>query len=187
LTEQITAYAGSQRGERTTVNLNDLIVENTTFFSTAFPSTVTLTHHLAANLPAIHADATQMQQIIMNLIINAVEAVDESTGRITLRTYETSVSAEQSHTWAYVTELPPDGNLICLEVGDNGCGMDSETVQRIFDPLFTTKSSQSSGRGLGLVAVSRIVRDHRGGMGIITQPDVGSTFRIFLPPKPAFL
>src|SRR5436190_4877409 len=117
---------------------------------------------LTAGLPAISADATQMRQILMNLIINASEAIGENSGVITVATGV--MHADRAYlTEAYLSPSIPEGDYVFLEVSDNGSGMDAETRHRIFDPFFTTKFT---GRGLGLAAVLGIVRGHQGALKV---------------------
>jgi len=132
-------------------------------------------------LPLIEADPRQVQQIAMNLVINAVEAID-GEGIIRITTGHEQLEKE-SLNGVGLSHLSA-GDYVFLEVQDNGKGMDETTKARIFDPFFTTKFT---GRGLGLAAVSGIVRGHRGGIQLSTAPGEGSTFRVYLPavPRPA--
>src|SRR5213083_2011343 len=113
----------------------------------------------------------------MNLVINASEALDDKTGSILIRTGVEQVDGAPLPDASFTTDMPP-GHYVFLEVSDTGCGMDRETLSKIFDPFFTTKFI---GRGLGLAAVSGIVRAHRGALHITSEPARGSTFRILLP------
>ena len=118
-------------------------------------------------LPAVTADPTQLRQIVMNLITNASDALGEESGTITLRTGSSRRESDAE---------PPVS--VFLEVSDTGCGMDSSTLQRIFDPFFSTKFT---GRGLGLAAVMGIVESHHGHVRIRTAPGEGTSFRVVLP------
>src|SRR5450631_1189383 len=124
---------------------------------------------LAPDLPWIEADASQIQQIVMNLVINAAEAIGPERGTVSVSTGVAEIESGD--------ERPP-GRYVYLEVRDSGCGMDEATRAKIFDPFFTTKFA---GRGLGLAAVSGIVRGHKGRMRLESVPGEGSTFRISLP------
>ncbi|HET6577200.1 MAG TPA: response regulator, partial [Gemmatimonadales bacterium] len=127
----------------------------------------TLVWDLSPDLPAITADPTQVRQVVMNLITNASDALGDAPGGITLRTgLVRDASANESHPFVF------------LEVSDTGCGMDTDTLQRIFDPFFSTKFT---GRGLGLAAVMGIVESHHGHVRIRTAPGDGTTFRILFP------
>jgi CheY-like chemotaxis protein len=133
---------------------------------------------LAPDLPPVIADATQLQQLIMNLLINAAEAVGDQHGVVTV------VTAERQVDKAYIAATPLSGegatagNYVLLEVSDSGCGMDAATLARIFDPFFTTKFT---GRGLGLSAALGIVRSHKGLIRVESSLGEGSVFTILLP------
>jgi CheY-like chemotaxis protein len=135
-------------------------------------------YDLAPVLPEIMADPTQMQQVVMNLVTNASEAIPEGVnGSITLRTGELMVEK----TYIQVTSLPVGlnpGRYVTLEVSDTGCGMTPEVIARIFDPFFTTKFT---GRGLGLSALLGIVRSHGGGLKVYSEPGKGTSMKVFLP------
>jgi two-component system cell cycle sensor histidine kinase/response regulator CckA len=131
---------------------------------------------LTEDLPAIECDPSQLRQVLMNLVINASEALDDKTGSILIRTGVEQVHGAPLPEASFATDLTP-GDYVFLEVSDNGCGMDRDTLSKIFDPFFTTKFV---GRGLGLAAVSGIVRAHRGALRITSEPGRGSLFRILL-------
>jgi len=168
LTQQLLAYSGRAPVEIRRLNLSDEARDMATLLRTAISKQAALVWDLGANLPAINADATQVRQIVMNLITNASDALGEAPCTIALRTG--------------LTEDPRAGSdpqdFVFLEVSDTGCGMDGGTLQRIFDPFFSTKFS---GRGLGLAAVMGIVESHHGHIRIRTAPGEGTTFRILFP------
>jgi len=125
----------------------------------------------------VDADAAQLRQVVMNLVINAADAIGDRSGTVTIRVHHLEASAD------YLADVHPEaglqpGNYAALEVADTGVGMDAETQARIFDPFFTTKFT---GRGLGLAAVLGIVRGHRGALRVYSEVGHGSTFRIVLP------
>jgi CheY-like chemotaxis protein len=138
---------------------------------------------LADDLPVIEADATQIRQILMNLITNASEAIDDRSGIITFstgamdcdRTYLDSANAAFR---VGLDEPLPEDVYVYFEVADTGCGMDEETLDKLFDPFFTTKFA---GRGLGMAAALGIVRGHRGVIKIYSEPGKGTTIRVLLP------
>ncbi|MDQ6966809.1 MAG: response regulator [Mariprofundaceae bacterium] len=132
---------------------------------------------LAAELPAVQADVTQLQQVIMNLVINASDAIGEQSGSITLRTGIKRVEAGQCEQ-TYTGELLNEGEYVFLEVCDTGCGMNAETRKKLFDPFYSTKFT---GRGLGMSAVLGIVRGHHGAIIVESEPGQGSCFRVLLP------
>lgn len=167
LTMQLLAYAGKGRFVVESVNLSELTREMSRLLLGSIPRNVELRLELDGATPFIEADRSQMQQLIMNLAINAAEAIGDNAGVVRVTT-------------TACAELPglTEGTYACLEVSDNGCGMDESTQSKIFDPFFTTKMM---GRGLGLSAVAGIVRAHRGAIKISSEPGKGTTFRVLLP------
>ncbi len=159
LTRQMLAYAGKGRFVIEPVNLSDLIPEISGLVQPSISKRISVHFELGDNLPVVHADRGQMQQIYMNLVLNAAEAIGSDPGLITVRT-----GVRQEHVY--------------LEVRDNGCGMDAATKAKIFDPFYTTKFL---GRGLGLAAVAGIVRGHKGVLEVSSAPGHGSCFTVLLP------
>ena len=127
---------------------------------TTLPKKVQVSIHLAKDLPEISADLSQIQQVIMNLVINAGEAIGDNVGSLAIATG--SQMCDESYLKRSRLEIkPPPGNFVFIEVSDTGCGMDTNTIQHLFEPFFTTKFT---GRGLGLSAVLGIVTGHQGAM-----------------------
>ena len=178
LTRQLLAYSGRGQFEHRVIKLNELIQENLHLFEVAVPKTVTLRSDLAAALPLIMGDAGQLKQVIMNLIINAAEAIGDQVGLVVVRTRRQNLTAAETVRWQIGDEPPLPGDYVLLIVQDNGQGMDAETLSRVFDPFFSTKFT---GRGLGLAAVLGIVRGHSGGLKVASEPNAGTTFEIILP------
>ena len=178
LTRQLLAYSGRGKFDVRPIDLNALIHENLHFLELAIPKGVTLQENLAADLPLINADAGQIQQVVMNLIINASEAIGERAGQILLRTSVETILPEQIDQWTRVTGSLTSGQVVQLEVSDNGVGMTPETLRKIFDPFFTTKVT---GRGLGLSAVIGIVKGHFGGLRVESEAGHRTTFKIVFP------
>lgn len=177
LTNQMLAYSGRGKFVIEPVNLSQLVEEMTHLLRVSMSKTATLRCELEPNLPIVEADAGQIRQIVMNLIVNASDAIGDREGTIRLRTgvmYADRTSLESSA----LPEIPAEGNYVFVEVADTGMGMDAETKSRIFDPFFTTKMT---GRGLGLAAVQGIVRGHRGAIQCQSTPGKGTTFRVLLP------
>ncbi len=165
------AYSGRGRFELKNLSLSRLIEETTPLLKLSIGLRSELRLDLDPALPAVEADSTQMQQLIINLVTNAAEAVGEVDGVVSIRTgVEKAAPERESGAQA--------GNRVFLEVSDTGCGMSPETQARIFDPFFTTKFI---GRGLGLSAVQGIVRGHRGVIDVRSSPGAGSTFRVVFP------
>jgi len=177
LCKQLLAYSGKGRCVIQRVDLSALIEDMRQLLQISVSKKAVLEIDAAGDLPAIEADPSQIRQVLMNLVINASEALDEKNGVIWIRTGTIHADRDSLAEAAFATDLPA-GDYVFLEVSDNGCGMDRETLSRIFDPFFTTKFI---GRGLGLAAVSGIVRAHRGALHIASEPARGSTFRILLP------
>ncbi|MCE1205281.1 MAG: ATP-binding protein [Holophagaceae bacterium] len=178
LTRQLLAYAGKGRLQVMEVNLNRLVLEMTQLLTVSISKQAVVRYDLAPDLPFITADPTQMQQLVMNLVTNASEAIGEgASGLITLRTGVQTI--DESYTSGLLPTLPlAAGTYVTLEVSDTGCGMPREVLERIFDPFFTTKFT---GRGLGLSAMLGILRSHHGSLKVYSEPGRGSVFRLFLP------
>jgi PAS domain S-box-containing protein len=181
LTRQLLAYSGKGAFVVRHLDLSSEVREMATLLRTAISKQATLVWELAPDLPVITADATQVRQIVMNLITNASDAL-ASGGTITLRTGV--LPPEELDAAGFdgplgEERLPIDQEkFVYLEVSDTGSGMPPETLQRIFDPFFSTKFA---GRGLGLAAVMGIVRSHRGLIRIQTEPGAGTRFRVLFP------
>jgi two-component system cell cycle sensor histidine kinase/response regulator CckA len=154
-----------------------LIEEIPALLGVSIAKTTTLRYMLAQRLPLIAGDATQIRQVIMNLVINAAEAVGTATSTIVVASGVRQVDRLYlASTWL-APDLP-EGDYVFLEVIDDGPGMSAETQTKIFDPFFTTKFT---GRGLGLAAVLGIVRGHGGAIKVVSAPDQGTTFTILFP------
>ena len=171
------AYSGKGRFVVMEVNLSDVVQEMTHLLGVSISKSVAIRYDFAHTLPAIEADVTQLRQIVMNLIMNASDAIGPDNGVVSVCTgaahYERSQLAK-----TYLNEDLPAGEYVYLEVADTGCGMDRETCDRIFDPFFTTKFT---GRGLGLAAVLGIVRGHKGAISVESEPGKGTTVRVLFP------
>lgn len=183
LAKQMLAYSGRGKFVTTTIDLNLLLEEMLHMMKVSISKKAVLRLNPYTPLPAIEVDATQLRQIIMNLVINASEAIGNKSGVITLSTG--CMDCDQSYLKnVWLNENLKDGLYVYLEVADTGCGMDQETMAKLFDPFFTTKFT---GRGLGMSAVMGIVRGHKGAIKVYSEPDKGTTFKILLPAseKPA--
>jgi two-component system cell cycle sensor histidine kinase/response regulator CckA len=140
-----------------------------------------LQYHLTSKLPSVQADATQIRQVIMNLITNASEALGNQAGIIRVITSVIRCDRAYLGDLALAEELS-EGDYVSLEVSDTGCGMDEGTRARIFDPFFSTKFT---GRGLGLAAVLGIVRGHKGTLKVYSEIGKGTTFKLLFPASTA--
>ncbi len=180
LTRQMLAYSGRGRFVVTPVNLSKLVADTGRLLEVSISKKCTLRYDLAAPLPTCEADAGQLRQIVMNLIINASEAIGDQAGVIAVSTgVRHCERADLSQT--YLDDDLPPGTYVTLQVSDTGCGMSDETQAKLFDPFFTTKFT---GRGLGLAAVLGIVRGHKGAIQLDSEPERGTTFQVLLPASP---
>jgi PAS domain S-box-containing protein len=177
LCRQMLAYSGKGRFVVKPIDLSEMVREITNLLEVSIAKNVVLKFHLAENLPAVEADAAQLQQVIMNLVINASEAIGERSGVVSLSTGMMHADAEYLKGVHGAADIRP-GRFVYLEVADTGCGMDEATIKRLFDPFFTTKFT---GRGLGMSAVLGIVRGHHGAIKVYSEPGQGTTFKVLLP------
>lgn len=178
LTRQLLAYTGQGHFEVIPIHLNNLISQNLQLFQDALPPNITFQTNLHDPLPHIMADGVQVQQIIMNLLLNAAEALGTQPGTITITTAPYQLNRDQLSQWQTNNEDICPGHFVLLEMADSGRGMDKATINRIFDPFFSTKGT---GRGLGLAAVLGIVRGHNGSVRARSQPGQGTTFQFLFP------
>jgi PAS domain S-box-containing protein len=176
LTNQLLAYSGKGRFLVMPLNVNRAIEEMAHLLETVISKKVLLRMNLAADLPTIEADASQIRQILMNLITNASDAVGDDTGVVTITTGTVEVTRDYAAT-ALLEDIP-EGTYVFVEVTDTGCGMDAITLTHIWDPFFTTKEK---GRGLGLAAVLGIIRGHKGAIKVYTEVARGTTFKALFP------
>ncbi len=175
LTRQILAYSGKGRFIMTLLDLSSIAVESRPLVRRFIPARLELRYEVSPDLPSIEADAGQMQQLIINLIINAAESfAPAEKGAVTVKTAVEHLDGAFFH----AGETPAPGEYVSLIVSDNGSGMDEATQARIFDPFFTTKFA---GRGLGLSAVHGILQGHHGFVRLQSARGEGSTFRLYFP------
>jgi two-component system cell cycle sensor histidine kinase/response regulator CckA len=177
LTRQLLAYAGKGQFVIQPVNLCKLVSEVSTLVRASIPKQITLVMDTPDECPPVEGDRTQLQQLVMNLVINGGEAIGEASGTLTLRIRTEHFTERRERT--RIDGFPIfAGDYVRMDVTDTGVGMDKETRDRIFEPFFTTKFL---GRGLGLSAALGIVRGHRGAIGVTSEPDKGTTFTVLLP------
>ncbi len=170
LTRQLLAYAGKGQLRLENLDISSIVRDTQQLIRAKIPSHVRVRLQLADHLPPVHGDFSQIQQVVMNLVINGAEAIEERRpGEVRVQTCRRQVSDRSGLA---------DGEYILLRVEDDGCGMSAETLNRIFEPFFTTKFT---GRGLGLAAAQGIVRSHKGDMQVESTPGQGSIFTILLP------
>ena len=181
LTRQMLAYSGQGRFLVAPLDLNQTVQEISHLIAVSVPKKVAFTYQLRQGLPPMTAEAAQVQQVVMNLVTNAAEAIGDREGTVTLRTGEENWTAEHLAALFPGQPLEP-GAYLTLEVEDTGSGMSAEVQERIFEPFFTTKFT---GRGLGLSSMQGIVRGHGGGIRINTQVGRGTAFLVAFPVGPA--
>jgi CheY-like chemotaxis protein/two-component sensor histidine kinase len=174
---QLLAYAGKGRFLIEAVDLSDLVRQIANLLQTSIPKNVQLRLELMDGLPSVEADVTQIQQLIMNLVINGAEAIGDAQGTVLITTGVQHVDEEYVASVLVPTQISP-GNYVNLQVHDTGTGMTQETVDKIFDPFFTTKFT---GRGLGLAAALGIVRGHKGAIKVYSTAGQGTTFKVLFP------
>lgn len=177
LCRQMLAYAGRGRYVIEPLDLNRLVSEMEPILKTAVSKGGHLVYRLAPGVPAIEGDMSQLRQIILNLALNASEALRDGQGTITISSGALLCTSQFLRDCSHQGDLP-EGLYVFLEVSDTGCGMSAEVLNRIFDPFFTTKFT---GRGLGLAAVQGIVHSHRGGLLVTSEPGLGTSFKVFFP------
>lgn len=177
LCRQMLAYSGRANFIKETVDLHRMVKEMTELLQASVTRKSRLVFETSGEAPIIYADVAQINQVIMNLVINASEAINHSSGEIRICTAIVECSSDELRSQYIDSELP-SGRYACLEVSDNGCGMSEDTLERLFDPFFTTKFT---GRGLGMSAILGIVRSHMGTLKVCSKPGEGSVFRIYFP------
>lgn len=177
LCKQMLAYSGKGRFVIKRLGLMALVKEMTQLLQVSIGQQVVLNFDLTEDLPAVAADPAQLRQIVMNLVSNASEAIGENRGTINITTGLMRVDVDYLR-GTYLSPNIPEGDYVFLKIGDTGCGMDKDTLGRVFDPFFTAKFT---GRGLGLAAVLGIVRGHCGALKVWSEPGKGTTFKLLLP------
>ena len=178
LTRQILAYSGRGKFVLHPVDVSALVREIEALISISIPKSAETRLNLTDPLPRVYADPAEMQQLVMNLMINAAESLDGKSGIVSIRTGLCEIDRDGIRRMPHTFDVRP-GRYVLLEVSDTGCGMSPEMLNRIFDPFFTTKFT---GRGLGLSAVQGIVRGHKGFIEVESEVGRGTTFRVYLPP-----
>jgi len=177
LAKQMLAYSGKGKFVVEAIDLNRMVEEMGHMLEVSISKKAILRYNFTRPLPSVEADATQIRQIIMNLVINASEAIGERSGVIAISTG--CLQCDEKYlqgTWLF--DRIPEGLYVFLEIADTGCGMDESTLGKIFDPFFTTKFT---GRGLGMAAVLGIIRGHKGTIKVYSEPNRGTTFKVLFP------
>jgi len=177
LCQQLLAYTGRGKFVIEPIQLDELIEEMVHLLRTFISKKVILNLSLHRNLPRIEGDPSQIRQVLMNLVMNASEAIGDTSGVVTISTGVTFCDRGFLRD-TYLDDDLPEGHYVTLDVSDTGCGMDRETRERIFEPFFSTKFT---GRGLGMSAVLGILRSHRGAVNVYSERGKGTDFRMFFP------
>jgi PAS domain S-box-containing protein len=177
ITQKLLSFRRGPDFKTQALDLNRLVATTADMFGRTRPELV-IRQELAANLPAVEGDPGQIQQVLMNLLINAWQSMPQG-GVITLETRAVQVTDWQDRDW----DIKP-GSFVCLSVSDTGTGMDEKIMARLFEPFFTTKEP-GQGSGLGLASAARIMKNHRGAIQVRSRPGEGSTFTLFFPASTA--
>ena len=184
LVQQILAFGRRQQAARKVIALAPVVEESARLLRTTLPAGVELKVECAPDAPAVLADATQVEQVLLNLGANAWHAIEHQArpGMIGLSLRACDLLAGQAPDAgaAFVSGEVPPGRYACITLQDNGCGMDKGTVARIFEPFFTTKPVDK-GTGLGLAVVHGIVQEHGASIEVHSVPGEGSIFRLYFP------
>ncbi len=175
LVKQVLSFGRGIEGSRVPVRLVDITSEIEAIISSTFPKNIILEEDLASDLQLVVGDPTQLNQVLLNLCVNARDAMPDG-GRLMISGKNASIDEQ----YASMNRGVSAGRYVVLSVADEGCGMPKEVMDRVFDPFFTTKDT-GKGTGLGLSTVSGIVRSHSGFINVHSEVGVGSVFRIYLP------
>lgn len=174
LSNQLLSDMKSQRVESALLDVNQVILETVDLLNPRLTPKAQVALHLASDLYPVLGNDSQLQQVIMNLLLNAADAIPARPGHITVSTDNVTVPEGRRP----LANGPLPGNYVCLQVVDDGIGMDQQTLDYSFQPFYTTKPA---GTGIGLTATLNIIHAHRGGIQVFSQPGHGTTFRILLP------
>ncbi|HEY5808043.1 MAG TPA: ATP-binding protein, partial [Povalibacter sp.] len=176
LVRQILAFSHQREARREVMALQSVVEEALRLLRSTLPAMIRIESRFDPEVPAVAIDATQVHQVVMNLATNAAHAMGEAGGVLEVGVDAVSFESDE-------VLVSPDlrvGRYARVTVSDNGCGMDRPTMERIFDPFFTTKPP-GQGSGLGLSVVHGIMRGHEGAITVYSQPDKGTTFRVYFP------
>ncbi|RMG16522.1 MAG: PAS domain-containing hybrid sensor histidine kinase/response regulator [Planctomycetota bacterium] len=180
--KQLLAYSGQGRLERRPLDLGELVRETAAMLGVALPKAARLELELADSVPPVEGDRVQLQQVLMNLVTNAAEALRRGKGTVRIAVDRVELSLADTEGLVLGSAGLEPGPAVRLCVEDDGVGMNAETRARLFDPFFSTKFT---GRGLGLAAVLGIVRSHGGGLRVDSRPGAGTRFSLYFPPAGA--
>ncbi len=181
LTSQLLTFSRRMDSKRKPVDLNDTIKQTVEILKRTFPKTIEIETSLTPDLSLIHADPTQVEQILMNLAINARDAILQKGGHGTIKISTGLITLDRYFCRLHVGATP--GKYVLLKISDTGAGIPQNTLSRIFDPFFTTKEP-GKGTGLGLAMVYGAVKGHDGYINVHSTPGEGTVFDIYLPLLP---
>jgi signal transduction histidine kinase len=170
-------YAGHSPLKLSTVQVADVVQESLALFASSSGKTHQCDVKLEGDLPPIRADASQLHQVFVNLLLNAAEALGDQQGGVVVRARQVRLDSNELAQLSHSASAR-SGEFVCIEVEDQGCGMDPDVRARMFDPFFTTKFT---GRGLGLASVLGVVRNHHGAIDVESEVGRGTCFRIYIP------
>jgi len=180
LCRQLLAYSARSAPMVQPLCMSGLVRDVALLLEATFSDRATLVLTLADDPPAFRAEPSEVRQVLLNLVLNAAEALEGRAGRIAIVTGATALDAARL-AGCVVGRRRPAGRYVFLEVADDGCGMDPATLRRALEPSYSTKPALGTRRGLGLAAVERIVRAYDGALEVQSAPGRGSTFRAFFP------
>ena len=176
LVKQILSFARGVGGEKTAVHLRHIVSDAVKLMGTSFSRKITVRAEVPQDLPRIHGDATQLHQVLLNLCVNARDAMMPDGGTLTVKAEAIQLSKKCTPLLA----TPASGLFVALHVSDTGSGMPPEVQAKIFEPFFTTKEA-GKGTGLGLSTVMNIVKSHGGFVEVSSQPGQGAAFHLYFP------
>ncbi len=175
LVKQILTFSRRTGHKMMPIRIQNVLKEALKLARSTIPANIDIEQHIQTDCGLVNADATQVHQIVMNLITNAFHAVEHSDGKINVRLKEVSLDDED-----IADLLIAPGEYAMLTVSDTGCGIEPMIIENIFEPYFTTKE-QGKGTGLGLAVVYGIIKEHQGGIKVSSEPNAGTTFTVYLP------
>jgi CheY-like chemotaxis protein len=178
LTRQLLAYAGKGRCVIRSTDVPELVRDLVPLIRAGIPRNVEIALDFEPGVRPVEADATQLCQVVMNLVLNGAESIGENAGTVRVRVRSEQMERADIRRRYFAADQVESGPFVVIEVSDTGGGMDEDTQSRIFDPFYTTKFM---GRGLGLAGALGIVRQHRGGIRVESAPGRGATFEVAIP------
>ncbi len=176
MVEQVLAFARGVEGERVVLQVEGILEEVEGITAETFPESIELETEVADELPRIVGDATQIQQVLVNLCVNARDAMADTGGTLTIAAEPVDLSEADAE--RNIDAEP--GRYVCLRVADTGMGMPEDVMDKIFEPFFSTKE-EGEGTGLGLSTAYSIIQSHDGFIEVDSEPGEGTTFRVYLP------